>query len=452
MSTANVIPFDAAEAVAEARAQEHAITQDGLARLFAKRHAVALRFCHSSSAWYAWDGARWQRDETERAFEFARVISREASEGREGKELKATRSVAFAAGVERFARSDEALATTAAGWDTDPWLLGTPGGTVDLHTGIIRPADPADRITKVTAVTPAATADCPTWTAFLDEATGGDRDLGRFLQQWCGYCLTGITQEHALVFVHGPGGNGKSVFVNAIAGALGDYAATSATETFAASMVDRHSTELAMLRGARLVAASETEQGRAWAETRIKQLTGGDPITARFMRQDNFTFRPEFKLTIIGNHAPVLHQVDDALRRRFNIVPFRHKPARPNPLLQDELRAEWPEILRWAIRGCLDWQAQGLIRPASVLDATADYFADQDVLGQWLIDTCDVRLGDERARETSAALYASWAAYAKAAGHKPESQKAFSAALQRRGLVPYRDKHSRGFRGVTLSR
>ena len=179
----------------------------------------------------------------------------------------------------------------------------------------------------------------------------------RFLRQWFGYSLT-ETREHALVFVFGPGGNGKSVFLNVMTGILGDYAATATMDAFIASHGDRHSTDVAMLRGSRLVTCSETEEGRQWAEARIKQLTGGDPITARFMRQDNFTYVPQFKLTIVGNHRPLLRTVDDAQRRRFNLVPFTHKPASPDRELERKLRADWPAILRWAIDGCADWRAR----------------------------------------------------------------------------------------------
>ena len=172
--------------------------------------------------------------------------------------------------------------------------------------------------------------DCPRWLKFLDETTNGDAGLIRFLQQWCGYALTGITREHALVFVYGPGGNGKTVFLNVVNEILNDYATVAAMDTFTASKTDKHSTDLAMLHGARLVTASETEEGRAWAEARIKQITGGDRVTARFMRQDNFTYVPQFKLMIIGNHKPVLHNVDEAAQRRFHIVPFMIRPETPD--------------------------------------------------------------------------------------------------------------------------
>jgi putative DNA primase/helicase len=177
-------------------------------------------------------------------------------------------------------------------------------------------------------------------------ATGGDAEMSRFLQQWTGYCLTGDVTEQALVFVHGPGGTGKSVFVKVLTAVIGDYVATPTMEALTTAKGDRHSTEIAILHGSRLAATSETEHGRAWDEPRIKRLAAGDAITARFMRQDNFTFNPTFKLLIVGNHAPRLRNADDAMYRRFNVVPFVHKPERPDLQLEAKLKAEWPAILR----------------------------------------------------------------------------------------------------------
>ncbi len=177
-------------------------------------------------------------------------------------------------------------------------------------------------------------------------------------------------REHALFFSYGSGGNGKGVFVHTLKGIWNDYTTVAPMDTFTESRGDRHPTELAMLRGTRLVISEESKQGRTWNSARIKTLCGGDPVSARFMRQDFFTFLPTWKLLLVGNYQPSLRNVDDAIRRRFNTIPFNHTPPVPDLKLESKLRAEWPDILRWAIEGCLDWQRNGLVRPAAVTGAT----------------------------------------------------------------------------------
>ena len=332
-------------------------------------------------------------------------------------------------------------------WDSNPFLLGTPEGTVDLRTGNFRPSVPNEGITKITSVAPDAAVDCPTWKSFLKDATDDNKEFIEFLARMVGYCLTGDIREHALFYIYGPGGNGKSVFLNTVAGILGDNAKVSAMETFTARRFGEHPTELAMLRGARLVHASETEQGRAWAESRIKAITGGDPIAARFMRQDFFEFTPQFKLVIIGNHKPGLQSVDDAARRRFYIIPFVHKPTRPDKELEHKLRDEWPGILRWAIEGCLSWQKLGLARPDIVAAATEEYFNDQDLFGQWLEENCDLGL---KHQTEVATLYESWEVYATKAGEDAGTIKSFGGAMEKHDLLRARTKNARVIKGVRL--
>ena len=250
--------------------------------------------------------------------------------------------------------------------------------------------------------------------------------------------------------MYGPGGNGKSVFLNTVTTILKDYSVTSAMETFTASTSDKHPTDLAMLAGSRLVTASETEEGRAWAEARIKALTGGDPITARFMRRDFFTYLPTFKLIVVGNHKPVLHNVDDAAKRRFNIVPFTLKPAKPDRELEQKLMQELPGILQWMIQGCLDWQQNGLIRPKCVVEATAEYFSDQDLFRHWLEEDCICEPGNADRSESSSVLFKSWSNYAKTAGHKPGTTSTFKDSLLAAGFKFYRGEKAREFFGIGL--
>ena len=351
-------------------------------------------------------------------------------------------------------------AAPAAG--DDPWRLDTPGGTVDLATGALGPAAPAGP--RVTAVAPAETADCPLWRRFLAEAMSGDAGRVAFLQRFCGYALTGETGEHALLFGLGEGGNGKSVFTNTVRGIFGSYAAVAAPDLLAQGAERRagqggyrsaHSAEVAMLEGARLVTASETEEGRVWADGRLKLLTGGDPITARFLGRDPFTFTPRFKLVVVGNHMPVLRTVDAAIRRRLCVVPFAHQPPLPDIRLETKLRAEWPAILRWMIEGCLAWQGRvgdggsGLGRPPAVDAATDSYLAGQDLVGQFLAEWC---ARGPSFLETAGDLYAAWCAFSRAAGEYPGTQRRFAARLDRAGLMRERLPHARVYRGVRLMR
>ena len=419
------------------------LNEDALAMVFERRHGDDLRYCHTAGAWYVWTGTHWRKEATNLAFNWAREICRDFAKG-EAKFAKA----ATASAVERFAAAARCFAVVAEVWDREPWLMGTAAGTLDLRTGLVRDPSPRDHITRLAGSAVVATHTAPTrWLAFLEDATRGDAELIRFLQQMAGYALTGDTSEHALFFIYGAGGNGKSVFLNTLSGILGEYATTAAMDTFTASHNDKHPTDLAMLKGARLVSASETEDGRAWAEAKIKQMTGGDPITARFMRQDFFTFRPEFKLVIVGNHKPRLNNVDDATRRRLNIIPFIHKPTSPDPGLEHALRDEWPAIFRWMVDGCLDWQAHGLIRPAVVIEATREYFEDQDVFGQWIAESCDT---ETRFKESNTELFTSWKRYAEAAGEHAGSAKAFGEAMRKRGFEPYKSGSVRGFAGLRL--
>ena len=252
----------------------------------------------------------------------ARRICRDASAECNGKkgEKAALASAKTVSAIERLAKSDRRIAATIDQWDADPWLLNTPDGVVDLRTGTLRAHRASDYMTKITVAGPGGA--CPIFLRFLDRITGSDPELVAYLRRALGYALTGITREHALFFGYGTGANGKSVLLSTVAGILGDYHKTAPIETFTASNVDRHPTDLAMLRGARLVTATETEEGRQWAESRIKTLTGGDRVSARFMRQDFFEFTPQFKLFIAGNHRPGLRSVDEAIRRRFHLVPF----------------------------------------------------------------------------------------------------------------------------------
>ena len=413
-------------------ARPPAFSDEALALRFAMRHADDLRYVAAWGKWLQWTGKRWRMDDTKLAFDLARRLCREvAAECNEMKVATAIASAKTVAAIERLALADRRIAATTDQWDSDLWSLNTPDGAVDLRTGKMRAHDPLDYMTKITAVGPSG--DCPQFRKFLERITNGDAELIAYLRRVFGYALTGVTTEHALFFGHGSGRNGKGVTVSTIAGVMGDYHVAAPAETFTASNSDRHPTELARLRGARLVTASETEEGRRWAESRIKTLTGGDVVSARFMQQNFFEYLPQFKLFIIGNHKPGLRSVDEAIRSRFHLIPFLvfiPKEERDKELVE-KLKAEWPGILTWLINGCLEWQVDGLRPPQAVREATAAYLASEDDIATWIDQKCT---RDPRAWEPTSALYQSWSTWAQSAGEFVVSMKRFSQALDTRNF------------------
>lgn len=424
-------------------------SDEALALAFAERHTDSLRYVAQTNRWLEWDGARWRTDETMSVYSHARDLCREVATNLPEKEsvAKSIASGATVNAVVSLARSDRRMAATVDQWDADPWLLNTPGGMVDLRSGAMRPHDPMGYCAKVTAVTPEG--DCPTWLAFLNRVMQSDQEMIDYVQRAAGYALTGITREHVLWFLYGTGANGKSVLLSTVAGILADYATTAAAEVFAAAQFDRHPTEVASLAGARLVTASETEEGRQWAESRIKSLTGGDKISARFMRRDPFEFVPVFKLFIAGNHRPQVKNVDEAMRRRIHLVPFAVTiPAEErDPNLTEKLRAEWPGILRWMVEGCLRWQTHGLRAPQTVVDATAEYLDSEDSASLWLEERC---LTGDSFYSPAGSLWASWQSWAKANGEEQRSQKWLTEALKSRGFRQRRTMSARGFAGILV--
>ena len=428
-------------------------TQDWLALSFIDRNQSRVRYCHDHGCWFVWDGSIWQRDVTGSSAAAIRDWCRDFVD-RLPNARNALGRYSTITAIEQLTRIDQRTAVTAAAWDNDQFLLGTPQGTVDLRTGLLKVSAATDMITKSTAVAPAPTSDCPLWRKFLSETTQEDAELQHYLATASGYACTGSTREHALFFVYGPGGNGKSVFVSTISRILGDYATTAMMETFVAARSEqRHPTELASLRGARLVTASETEEGRRWAESRIKALTGGETISARFMRQDAFEFRPQLKLLISGNHAPNLVNVDEAMRRRLHVIPFTNTPLEPDKELESKLEVEWPGILRWMIEGAVDWQKNGLVKPQIVVSATEDYFSEQNVFAHWLEQNCRVEPNNSHLFSTSRELFENWKAFAEANGEYAGTSKGLSSKLARAGLRTERrhlGKLVRGWVGVVL--
>ncbi len=431
------------------------LTDLGNAQRLVTRHGRDLRYCHLWNKWLAWDGMRWQVDDSgeivRRAKDTVRGIYAEAKETSEPEERKAIARHALRSEADARIKAMISLAQSEPGipidptlLDTDPWLLTCLNGTIDLRSGELLPHEREHYITKRAPVTHDQEATCPTWLAFLGRIMAGDADLIGFLQRAIGYSLTGNTTERVFLILHGGGRNGKSTLLEVFRTLLGpDYAVRTPTDTLLAKRESGIPNDVARLRGARFVSASEADEGRRLAESTIKDLTGGDTISARFMRGEFFDFLPVFKLWLATNHRPVIRGTDLGIWDRIRLVPFsvRIPDDEQDRDLRQKLIAEAPGILAWAVHGCLEWQRHGLGTPSAVRKATAGYRADMDVLGAFLADRCTI---DPQARIAAKTLYADYQRWCEETGEKPLSQIAVGKQLAERGFTPARSGKGRG--------
>lgn len=418
------------------------LTDNGNALRLVREHEGEIRHVGQWGAWLVWDGKRWQRDHAGAVHELARStvesLWREAFTTDDGDRRAELRKWALRSegasrleAMVRTARTDPRVAVGPDDLDADPWALNVTNGTVDLRTGVLRPHRPADMHTKVAGVAHDAQAEAPTFDRFL-EAIVPDPDVRVFLQRAVGYSLTGLTTEQVLFFAHGSGANGKSTLFETLLALLGDYGRHSDPELLLARG-ETHPTGVADLMGARLVVSSEIEEGRRLAEATVKQLTGGDRIKARYMRQDFFEFTPTHKLFLHANHRPIVRGTDHAIWRRLRLVPFTVTIERSDqdPHLAARLANELPGILNWALQGCRDWIAGGLTEPLAVQAATDDYRAEMDVLGAFMTDRC---VQFPHAAASAKALYAAYTDWCDENGERPVSQRRFGMSLTERGF------------------
>jgi putative DNA primase/helicase len=427
-------------------------SESALALTFAERYGGELRFVEAWGRWMRWDGARWEHEKTLLAFDRAHLICREVARAFRLVSNASPRPIASAktaSGVVALARADRRLAATVEIWDADPWLLNTPGGVVDLRTGEMRPGEPEDYMTKITAVAPDKGCSIKLWLSVLRRSMSGDDRMVAYLRRLFGYALTGLTTAETFAFFFGEGANGKTKIIEAVGGCMGDYRIVTPMETFLASRNERHPTEIADLCGARLVTAVETDEGRRWDAAKVKALTGGDTQKARFMHKDLFAFKPQFKPIVHGNKKPRLRSLDEAMRRRLHLVPFEViiPQAERDEELGAKLKAEGSGILAWMIGGCIEWQAFGLAPPNKVIEATDAYFASQDAVGRWIEENC--RLDPNVATKRND-LWADWKVWAEAAGEYVGRNKDFYDELEKRDLEPTKDSGVRKFRGIAL--
>lgn len=425
-------------------------------------------YCAPLGGWLLWRGQHWEVEPGMRPMAIVRSFLRTKArllaewaarraaklDPKEGEKLKAwaatqakaLRQDANIAAVERLARSNVKSLAEADQFDADDWLLGTPGGTVELRTGELREAQRADFITMRTSVTPAAPGTRPeAWLRFLDEVFSDDPAMPGFIQRLAGYALTGSTREHRLFLFHGSGRNGKGTLLGTLQRIMGDYARGIPTATLLEAKSPQHASPLARLRGARLVRGAELPVGQAWNESLVKQMTGGDTITANLMRQDAFDFAPKFTLIVDANTRPRIRTTDVAMRSRMTLIPFKATFAgREDRGLPARLEAEGPAILRWAIEGAVDWQRGGLGIPATVEAASREYLDSEDSLADFLADETEAVPGG---RVTVDALYNRYRTWAADQGMNPATKRAFGDMVVERKFE--RTKLTGGTRGFT---
>lgn len=430
-------------------------TDTGNGIRFAQRMREAVRFCAGEQRWYLWDGLRWKLDTLNRALLLTEEVVKDLYvEAARLNEVERDRVEAWARVSQSIGRREAMLRTGAAqpgiaiepnDLDRDPWLLVVHNGTLDLRTGTLRPSDPRDLCTRLAEVDFDRGARAPLWEKHIEFVTGADVQLTDWLRRAVGYTLTGLTSEQQLFFLWGTGANGKSTFLDVVAQLLGSYASAGDESLLTGS--GGHPTQLADLRGTRLVICDETDRDRKLAEQRIKMMTGKQ-IKARFMRQDFFTYAPRFKIWISGNHKPEVRGSDEGIWRRLKLVPFTRTLTPDRKILDYEevLKQELPGILNWALDGLADWlQLGGLGEPEAVRTATREYRDEEDSIGLWLAERAE--LGARDAAVDNGRLYESYRWWCHANGVQDvRSNVALGRELAARGL----ERDSRKVDGKTL--
>lgn len=440
------------------------ITDLGNAERFVARFGDQLRYCHAIGKWLRWSGTRWVVDEVNKvvwmASRTARLIFEEAAHTSD-KELskslagwaRKSESRQRLESMVALARSLPSVAVTPDALDANIWLFNVENGTIDLRSGLLRPHDPKDLITQLAPVSFDLKARSARWEAFLDRTFGSDAALIRFVNRFLGMSLSGDVREQILAIFYGQGNNGKNVLLDTVCGTMGDYASQAPPDLLTFSKHRQHPTEIADLRGRRLVIASETEEGAALRLQLIKRLTGDMQLKGRFMCKDFFQFNRTHKLILVTNNRPVIRENTEAAWRRIRLVPFDVviPPSERDPGLMEKLAAERPAILAWLLRGCLEWQEEGLGDSTAVTKATSGYRNDQDFFNEFLTDCCVMQSDAWISRADIHRLYHEWSQ--RNGERHPLSRVALYDRLRRVDGVEeaYGEEHgkrTRGFRGI----
>lgn len=400
----------------------------GNAQRFVDLFGDKVRYCYTDKRWLWYDGRKWCTDMTGAVKRLAdKAVACMSAELKVYEQTDADEGTDMAKAFEKHMKSSRSNKSKNAmlnevmhhvpilpsQLDRYKAALNTPGGVIDLKSGALAPHDPKNYFTKITAVEYSENADCPRWTAFLDDIFGGDKDLIRYVQKAVGYSLTGATSEQCAFFLYGTGRNGKSTFLDIIRDIFGDYAANIQPETIMVrnSQGSAINSDIARLKGARLVTSVEPNEGVRINEGLLKQLTGDDTVTARKLYGDEFEFKPEFKLWMATNHKPVIRGTDTGIWRRIHMIPFTVQipEEKIDRRLKYKLSAELTGIFRWAVEGCLLWQKEGLKMPRAVLEEVREYRREMDVISAFVEDKCTVGKGLSVKSSQLFAAYLNWA-------------------------------------------
>jgi putative DNA primase/helicase len=428
------------------------------AQRFASQHGTDVRFT-PERGWMVWDGRRWASDDKAirvqaLAKQTALAIFDEVKNASERDELyrhaKRSQSKQAIESMLWLARSEAGIPARLTDFDTDGYLLNVSNGTVNLRTGQLRPHRREDLISNLIEVAFDPQAECELWDAFLWRVLDRNEELYAYLRRFVGYLLVGDTSEQSLHFLWGLGANGKTVFCEVLLRLLGDYAVAVSPDLI---MLRRHSgipNDVARLRGVRAALMNETSQGSRFDEAKLKDLTGGDTLTARFLHQEFFNFPPTHRIVIRGNHKPAINGTDEGIWRRLRLVPFTVSipPDEQDRNLLRKLEGELPGILNWALAGCLEWQRDGLKTPTIIADAVRLYREESDTLGRFLAECCDTR---KLALVKSSALFQAYQQYCDKAGERWLPAKDLPHEMRRRGFEWKRTKAGGMYYGIELT-
>jgi putative DNA primase/helicase len=420
-----------------------------------------IRYNSAWKKWLVWNGRYWETDESgalvhEKGLEVVRNIYDELSKTddyRERMEIEKygmlSESVRRREASIKAAQWNSALNIKSDDLDPDPYLLNVRNGTINVLTGEFRKHRQEDMISKLAKVEYAPGADCPLWKQFIREIMNYKTDLVSFLQTAAGWALTGNIEEQTMFILYGSGANGKTTFLNTILNLLGDYAASTPTESFMKKSGDQNTNDISRLRGTRFVTTTEAEMGRRLSEPLIKKITGNDEMTARFLYGEYFSFTPTFKIFMATNHKPVIKGTDHGIWRRIKLVPFTTTipEDKQDKSLEIKLKQEASGILNWLLEGTARWRREGLKAPAVILNATDEYRGEMDVIGNFLKER-SVQGADYMIRIRE--LYKAYSDWCDDNKEHAVSERFFTIRLKEMGYVQSRTAEARFWTGLAL--